>query len=361
MDGNQSRHVFYRQQICDFMRYNRTDFEPFIVDQPFDSFLRSLSKDGTYGGNECLVAFSRLYDARICIHQVSRRSKSNNFTIDLFIVLQLNQPVWTVCFSDSPKHEIHISYHNYEHYSSVRKLGDHSSASANIRQMLTTCDPSTLNKKPKKSVGDSASAIDDLFTEHDIDYIESQLTSPVDRQLIRDTLTDNQGDFDLTIASLLAFEQSVVESFHPHVDQSVETIMSITGINDVELIQQVLSENNQEIQTSVTALTDLNLENNETNDDDNDGAEEKQDQKPQANPSEKKNPTKNNRQTRIDKKKAKKQRATEKHRAQILAASQTAAESTVSKKSEDERPEPNVVVTADNQPVPIGNLEFIRI
>lgn len=70
MEGTQHRHKYYRLQICEFIERNRNDFEPFIVDQSFEAFLRSMSKDGTYGGNECLVAFSRLYDARICIHQV---------------------------------------------------------------------------------------------------------------------------------------------------------------------------------------------------------------------------------------------------------------------------------------------------
>ena len=73
MDGSQQRHAHYREQICDFMRANRADFEPFIVEQSFDAFVRSLSQDGTFGGNECLVAFSRLYDTRICIHQVMQR------------------------------------------------------------------------------------------------------------------------------------------------------------------------------------------------------------------------------------------------------------------------------------------------
>lgn len=70
LEGNQHRYAYYREKICDYMHANRADFEPFIVDESFDTFMRSLSKDGTYGGNECLVAFSRLFDARICIHQV---------------------------------------------------------------------------------------------------------------------------------------------------------------------------------------------------------------------------------------------------------------------------------------------------
>jgi len=77
IDGDQHRHGYYREKICDFMRTHREDFEPFIVDQPFDTFIRSISKNGTYGGNECLVAFSRLFDAKICIHQVIILSEIN--------------------------------------------------------------------------------------------------------------------------------------------------------------------------------------------------------------------------------------------------------------------------------------------
>ena len=72
MEGDQHKHKQYREQICDYMRTHREYFEPFIVDQSFEAFVKSLSKDGTYGGNECLVAFSRLFDAKICIHQVMK-------------------------------------------------------------------------------------------------------------------------------------------------------------------------------------------------------------------------------------------------------------------------------------------------
>jgi hypothetical protein len=71
MDGDQNSYPYYRDKICHFIQMNREDFEPFIVDKSFDEFLNILSKDGTYGGNECLVAFSRHFDAKICIHQVN--------------------------------------------------------------------------------------------------------------------------------------------------------------------------------------------------------------------------------------------------------------------------------------------------
>ena len=97
MDGNQQRHGFYREQICDFMRRNREDFEPFIVDQPFDAFMRSLAQDGTYGGNESVVAFSRLYDARICIHQVNFSNPVHELQLfwqDSSVFLSLSSSSW---------------------------------------------------------------------------------------------------------------------------------------------------------------------------------------------------------------------------------------------------------------------------
>ncbi|CAF4401526.1 unnamed protein product, partial [Rotaria magnacalcarata] len=92
-----------------------------------------------------------------------------------------------------------------EHYSSVRKLGDHTSTTANIRQSMTTCSVSAVNEKQKKTTsnttyGACAAESTELFTEHDVDYILSQLTNPVDPQLVRDTLNDNHGDIDGTIS-----------------------------------------------------------------------------------------------------------------------------------------------------------------
>ena len=46
LDGDQARHAYYREQICDFMRTHQEDFRPFIVDQPFNTFMRALSKLG---------------------------------------------------------------------------------------------------------------------------------------------------------------------------------------------------------------------------------------------------------------------------------------------------------------------------
>jgi hypothetical protein len=43
----------------------------FIVGKSFDEFIHILSKHGTFGGNECLIAFLRHFDAKICTQQVN--------------------------------------------------------------------------------------------------------------------------------------------------------------------------------------------------------------------------------------------------------------------------------------------------
>ena len=48
------------------MRTHREDFEPFHDEHdPFDHHLELLEQDGTYAGNDVLVAFARSYNVTI--------------------------------------------------------------------------------------------------------------------------------------------------------------------------------------------------------------------------------------------------------------------------------------------------------
>ena len=74
-------------------------------------------------GNDSIVAFSRLQSVTVVIHQ-------------------LNEPLWQVHGSKDGStpcdRELHISYHNGDHYNSVRRLGEDRNvrAPANIRVSL---------------------------------------------------------------------------------------------------------------------------------------------------------------------------------------------------------------------------------
>ena len=59
-------HRRLRQEVVQYMRNHREDFEPFHDENdPFDHHLELLQEDGTYAGNDVLVAFSRSHNVTI--------------------------------------------------------------------------------------------------------------------------------------------------------------------------------------------------------------------------------------------------------------------------------------------------------
>ena len=73
--------------------------------------VQELSKLSTFGGNDSIVAFARNHGVNVVIHQ-------------------LNEPRWVIYGGEYSKNgqvrELHVSYHNGEHYSSVRHISDNS-------------------------------------------------------------------------------------------------------------------------------------------------------------------------------------------------------------------------------------------
>ena len=72
LHGSSNDHFLYRTEVVNYMRQNRQDFEAFIEDgQSLDSHLSSLAESGTFAGNESIVAFARLHNVTVVIHQLS--------------------------------------------------------------------------------------------------------------------------------------------------------------------------------------------------------------------------------------------------------------------------------------------------
>ncbi|CAF4361110.1 unnamed protein product, partial [Adineta steineri] len=209
----------------------------------------------------------------------------------------------------------------------------------------------------EKNNGACANDSEELFNEYDVEYINSQLTNPVDLQLIRDTLTDKYGDIDETIAHLLALDipsspQPIVIS-EEESNESIEKIMSITNIYNVELVQQSYTRNNHDIDSTVQALLALTIDDNKTSETFSD-VETIEDEEKENKSKTKNNRSVPNRQLKLEKKKAKKQRATEKHRAQVITTTGKA-----STKPKEEKVNPPDNNEQDN--VPLANMEFINI
>ena len=105
VSGTEDMHTALRSLSVEFMRSHSEDFQPFIEDDAdFQGYLTKMSSLGAWGGNLELQALSMELQVNINIHR-------------------LNEPVWEIMnFTD--QRSIHLSYHDGDHYNSVRLKGD---------------------------------------------------------------------------------------------------------------------------------------------------------------------------------------------------------------------------------------------
>lgn len=129
LEGTSAHHFKHRMNTVRYIIEHRPDFEPFITSEAgsFEAYCDALARPGTYAGQESLVAFARMANVNIVIHQ-------------------LGLALWHI-HGSGPQNgpELHLSYHNGEHYSSVRRLGDHGGTPANIRLNLKSPASSSSN------------------------------------------------------------------------------------------------------------------------------------------------------------------------------------------------------------------------
>jgi len=107
IEGDPNRHVSYRKRILDFIEENRAEFEFFIEDdEPFERYISRMRTNAEWGGQTEIQAASLVFAVNITLYQ-------------------LGLPRWEICnFPASSVRMIHISYHNGEHYCSVRNMED---------------------------------------------------------------------------------------------------------------------------------------------------------------------------------------------------------------------------------------------
>ncbi|XP_072552487.1 OTU domain-containing protein 3 [Salminus brasiliensis] len=116
LEGHSRGHLNLRQETVQYMLSHRQDFEPFVEDDvPFTQHLSNLAQQGTFAGNDAIVAFARSQQLKVVIHQ-------------------LNAPLWEINGSDKALcRELHIAYRYGDHYDSVRHTGDNSESPAHLR------------------------------------------------------------------------------------------------------------------------------------------------------------------------------------------------------------------------------------
>lgn len=115
LEGDEEEYTKYRQMVVEYIMNHREDFEPFVEDDvPFDEYCRSMQEDGTWAGHMELQAASLVTETNICIHRHM-------------------SPRWHIRnFNRIGTRTLHLSYHDGEHYNSIRLQNDDSLGPAQL-------------------------------------------------------------------------------------------------------------------------------------------------------------------------------------------------------------------------------------
>lgn len=107
LEGNEEEHPKYRKMVVDYIEEHREEYEPFLEDEvPFDDYCKNMRETSTWAGHMELQVISSVTHTNICIHRLSF-------------------PRWHIQnFKSTEARCIHLSYHNGEHYNSIRKKDD---------------------------------------------------------------------------------------------------------------------------------------------------------------------------------------------------------------------------------------------
>jgi len=226
LEGHTRNHVEHRRAVVQYMRDNRPDFEPFVEDDvPFEKYVQSLSQPGTFAGNDAIVAFARLHNVTVVIHQ-------------------LNSPAWLIHPSkdELPNgREVHIAYHNGDHYNSVRKLGDDSESPSSIKLQSQGHSSST---KPTNNKGNGKNSPPHKQSASSNSVTMSMSTMSNATNTSRDVYSSN---YD----AMFGRDEDYWVKDSADVDRLVEDVMRQTDYPDPNLIRDTLLEFNFDMVSTV--------------------------------------------------------------------------------------------------------------
>ncbi|GAV00498.1 hypothetical protein RvY_11337 [Ramazzottius varieornatus] len=140
VEGSETNHSFYRTKVVQHVADHKDEYAIFHEqeeEKTFDERLKKLKKNGTFGGQESLVAFARVFKRVVFVHQPDEK-----------ITLQLPP-----CQDVDPSRfkQVHILYTGGNHYDSIR-FDEQNEAIKRPANVLLLSDP---NKEQIQYVQDT--------------------------------------------------------------------------------------------------------------------------------------------------------------------------------------------------------------
>ncbi|CAG8465902.1 2749_t:CDS:2 [Paraglomus occultum] len=111
--GSPGKHAKIRSEVCDYLAANKKHFKHFVEEDRFDDHIAQMRKLGTYGGNMELVGYAQLQRVNIRVYQPGTIYVISGNDFDS---KESSKKL------DRNRKTLHIAYHNWEHYSSVRNI-----------------------------------------------------------------------------------------------------------------------------------------------------------------------------------------------------------------------------------------------
>jgi OTU domain-containing protein 3 len=158
MDGTPGHHSHHRTLVCDHLSQNSELYQHFLDESEgsFESYVHRMRKEGVYGGNMEIVAFARLHNVDIAVHQPG-------------------SPVYTIRGGMDGKETnrplLHVAYHSWEHYSSIRNLNGPLTGPPDIqvqeKKAEMSQEPTKMELSIMKTTGcNNLERIRDLMSQH---------------------------------------------------------------------------------------------------------------------------------------------------------------------------------------------------
>ncbi|XP_039167502.1 OVARIAN TUMOR DOMAIN-containing deubiquitinating enzyme 7 isoform X2 [Eucalyptus grandis] len=162
-------------------------FEPFIEDDaPFEEYCKTMDNDGTWAGHMELQAASLVTPSNICIH----RNMS---------------PRWYIRNFDQPgARMIHLSYHDEEHYNSVRLKEDTGDGPARPITIKADSNLSSSSRQAKAGSNNSKSGAGKDITDAGSIKLVMAGSGCENIEKVEKTLLQMYGDVDAAIEYLIA-------------------------------------------------------------------------------------------------------------------------------------------------------------
>ncbi|KAK4521524.1 uncharacterized protein ATC70_012140 [Mucor velutinosus] len=246
--GHDGNHKAIRQEVCQYLRENEETYKFFVEDdQSFEHHVECMSQDATFSGNMELAAFAKLKKVDIKVYQPGM----------IYVINGVDDEDEKVEEEEEPRQILHIAYHSWEHYSSVRNIDGPYSGPPEIKTMEQSLDNDETFKKEDDIEEDKD---EELSSKEKV--VRSAFPDASIRK-IRRLLIKHKGDPDKVIDAMYELEHNEPAKADPATVGTPDEASTLTQTPEETIPMKTLEQKEQttaihdNISTNVPVLQDI--------------------------------------------------------------------------------------------------------